>query len=134
LIIVPCFRGSVVEKRAKKDEGGLLSGWSNRLAKQRLETITGFSSCMSKFNVLTLFFYIARNMVSREAVEDEDDPLEYAGGEFDGDEPIEAVKAARDVKKLAISVRGKVSSPIHSTALSVLIHFSILLDDRGKNR
>ena len=49
------------------------------------------------------------------AVEDQDDPLEYAGGEFDEDEPVDSVRAARDVKKLAISVRGKVSSTIHPT-------------------
>lgn len=59
-------------------------------------------------------FFLARNTLSREAIEDQDDPLEYAGGEFDEDEPVESVRAARDVKKLAVSVRGKVSSIIHS--------------------
>ena len=48
--------------------------------------------------------------------------LDYAGGEFDEDEPVELVKAARDVKKSAISVRGKVSSTIHATTLSVPLH------------
>jgi hypothetical protein len=69
--------------------------------------------------VLTQFYiYIARNNLTREAVEDQDDPLEYAGGEFDEDEAIKSVKAAHNVKKLGISVRGKVCSTIHPTALS----------------
>ncbi|KAF8799693.1 hypothetical protein BYT27DRAFT_7217441 [Phlegmacium glaucopus] len=79
--------GPVVEKRAKKDEGGLLSGWSNKLAKQRLDTIS------------------ARNASSHELVEDQD-PLEYAGGEFDEDEPVEVVRATRNMKKPAVTVRG----------------------------
>ena len=59
------------------------------------------------------FIYIARNNLSREAtVEDQDDLLEYAGGEFDEDELVDSVRAACDVKKSAISVRGKVSSTI----------------------
>ena len=64
--------------------------------------------------LLYIYIYIARNNLSCEAaVEDQDDPLEYAGGEFDEDEPVDSVRAACDVKKLAISVRGKVSSTIH---------------------
>ena len=52
-----------------------------------------------------IYIYIARNNLSCEAaVEDQDDPLEYAGGEFDEDEPVDSVRAACDVKKLAISV------------------------------
>jgi hypothetical protein len=82
--------------------------------------------------VLTLIYiYIARNNLSREAaVEDQDDPLEYAGGEFDKDEPVDSVRAARDVKKLAISVRGKVRH-IPSYLLSVLLPSSI--DDHCKD-
>ena len=59
------------------------------------------------------FIYIARNNLSHKAtVEDQDNPLEYAGGEFNEDEPVDSVRAACDVKKSAISVRGKVSSTI----------------------
>ena len=61
----------------------------------------------------------------REAAEDQDDVLEYAGGEFDEDEPVDSVTAARDVKKLAVSVRGKVSSKIHLTVLSIPLPSSI---------
>ncbi|KAF8800095.1 hypothetical protein BYT27DRAFT_7149065 [Phlegmacium glaucopus] len=75
--------GLVIEKCAKKDEGGLLAGWSNKLAKQRLETIS------------------AQNASTHEAVKDPDNPLEYAGGEFDEDEALEAVRAACDMKKPA---------------------------------
>jgi hypothetical protein len=67
----------------------------------------------------------ARNNLSHEAVEDQDiDPLEYGGGEFDEDEHIESVRAARDakMKKLAVSVRGKVSSMIHTTAGTPSVH------------
>lgn len=49
----------------------------------------------------------ARNASSREAVEDQEDSLEYAGGEFDEDEPVASVRAARDGKKPAVSIRGK---------------------------
>ena len=42
-----CFlsnsRGPVVEKPAKKTDGGLLSGWANKVAKEWLETISGMS-------------------------------------------------------------------------------------------
>ncbi|KAF8802193.1 hypothetical protein BYT27DRAFT_7113324, partial [Phlegmacium glaucopus] len=79
--------GPVIEKRAKKTEGGLLSGWSNKLAKERLKMIS------------------ARNASLCETVEDQDDPLEYAGGEFDEDKPIESVRAACDGKKPATTVR-----------------------------
>ena len=41
MIFFSCSSDSVVEKRPKKDEGGLLSGWSNKLAKQRLGVISG---------------------------------------------------------------------------------------------
>ena len=99
------FRGSAVEKRAKKDEGGLLSGWSNKLAKQKMETISGsFSFVIYQSINSSFFFSIAWNTLSHEASEDQDDPLEYAGGEFDEDERVELVRAARDVKKSAISV------------------------------
>ena len=49
-------------------------------------------------------------------VVDQSDPLEYAGGEFDEDEPAESVKAARDLKKPAVSLRGKLVSVIQLTA------------------
>jgi len=62
--------------------------------------------------------FSARNASSREAVEDQDDPLEYAGGEFDEDEAIESVRAARDTKKPAITVRGNRVSVICLTTLS----------------
>ncbi|KAF8815867.1 hypothetical protein BYT27DRAFT_7286661 [Phlegmacium glaucopus] len=75
-------------KCAKKEEGGLLAGWSDKLAKQRLETIS------------------AQNASTHEAVEDPDDPLEYTGGEFDEDEALEAVRAACDMKKPAVTVQG----------------------------
>jgi hypothetical protein len=67
--------------------------------------------------------FLARNNLSREAVEVQDDGFEYTGGEFDGDEPVESVRAARDVKKLAIStsVRGKVSNMIYPTSLSAIL-------------
>ncbi|KAF8806109.1 hypothetical protein BYT27DRAFT_7212388 [Phlegmacium glaucopus] len=80
--------GPVIKKHAKKTEGGLLSGWSNKLAKERLKMIS------------------ARNASSRKTVEDQDDPLEYAGGEFDEDEPIESVRAACDGKKPVVSIQG----------------------------
>ena len=57
---------------------------------------------------------------SREAAEDQDDPLEYAGGEFDEDEPVESVRAARDLKP-AVTIRGKQVSVICLTAASGLI-------------
>lgn len=31
---------------------------------------------------------------------DDNDPLEYAGGEFDNDEPVELVRVARDMKSV----------------------------------
>ena len=111
MVFFICSSASVVEKRPKKNEGGLLSGWSNKLAKQRLGVISG--------TLFSLFFqciqdtkpsFKARNNLSREAVENQVDSLEFAGGEFDVDEPVESVRAARDVKKSGISVRGKVSS------------------------
>ena len=46
----------------------------------------------------------ARNASSREAVEDLKDPLEYAGGEFDNDEPVESVTAARQRKMPAVVI------------------------------
>ncbi|KIM35954.1 hypothetical protein M413DRAFT_428169 [Hebeloma cylindrosporum] len=128
--------GPVVEKRAKKTEGGLLTGWANKLAKQRLETIsvvekrakkteggllTGWANKLAKQRLETIS---ARNASSREAVEDQEDPLEYAGGEFDEDEPIESVKAARDMKRSTVSVRGnrlttvKVIEPVASETSS----------------
>ncbi|KAF8802591.1 hypothetical protein BYT27DRAFT_7260895 [Phlegmacium glaucopus] len=85
--------GPVVKKCAKKDEGGLLSGWSNKLAKQRLDTISAW------------------NASSHELVEDQD-PLEYAGGEFDEDKPVEVVRAARNMKKPAVTVRGNRTTTI----------------------
>lgn len=76
-------------------------------------------------------FSIARNTLSREAVEDQDDALEYAGGEFDEDEQVESVRAARDEKK-AISVRGKVSSTFRSFFESVSLPSTI--DDYRESR
>ena len=38
----------------------------------------------------------ARNASSREAIEDQDDPLEYVGGEFDKGEPVESMKEKSD--------------------------------------
>ena len=64
----------------------------------------------------------ARNASSREAVEDQKDPLEYAGGEFDNDEPVELVTAARQRKKPAVVIRGKQVSMVHlTTPSSVLV-------------
>jgi hypothetical protein len=53
-------------------------------------------------------------------VEDQDDPLEYAGGEFDEDEPFDSVKAARALKP-TVSIRGKQVIMIHLTAASGLV-------------
>lgn len=61
----------------------------------------------------------ARNASSREAVEDLKDPLEYAGGEFDNDEPVESVTAARQRKMPAVVVRGKQVSLVHLTILRI---------------
>jgi len=41
LLTLSYSSGPVIEKHAKKNEGGLLSGWSNKLAKQQLEMISG---------------------------------------------------------------------------------------------
>ena len=64
------------------------------------------------------FQFSAQNALSREAVEEQEDTLEYAGGEFDEDEPVELVKAARDMKRSTVSVRGNRVSVIYLTALS----------------
>ena len=57
---------------------------------------TGIDTHQSRFS--------ARNALSREAIEEQEDTLEYAGGEFDEDEPVKSVKAARNMKRSAISV------------------------------
>ena len=95
-----------MEKRAKKTqgEGGLLPGWTNKFTKQHLETISGLLLQTLRCLVQFCSPISARNASSREAVEDQDDPLEYAGGEFDEDEPVKLVKAARDMKKSTVSV------------------------------
>ena len=75
-----------MEKRAKKTEGGLLSGSANKVANKRLEQISG-----SLILLYSTTFFSAWNASSHEAIEDEGDPLEFAGGEFDEDEPVESV-------------------------------------------
>ena len=52
------FRGSIIEKHAKKDEGGLLSGWSNKLAKQKMETISGSFSFVIYQSINFSFFFL----------------------------------------------------------------------------
>ncbi|KAF8797786.1 hypothetical protein BYT27DRAFT_7343964 [Phlegmacium glaucopus] len=76
------------DKRAKRVEpSGLLAGWKRTLADERTKAIK------------------ARNVMVTAAREDDHDddrdPLEYAGGEFDDDEPAEAVQAARISKEIA---------------------------------
>ncbi|KAF8806289.1 hypothetical protein BYT27DRAFT_6647883 [Phlegmacium glaucopus] len=76
------------DKRAKRVEpSGLLVGWKWTLADERTKAIR------------------ARNVMVTAAWEDyyddDHDPLEYAGGEFDDDEPAEAVQAARILEEIA---------------------------------
>lgn len=107
---------------------------SLRLVKQTCQTENG-NNCRFVFVIYqstnSSSLSIARNTLSREASEDQDDPLEYAGGEFDEDERVELVRAARDVKKSGISVRGKVSKQDSSSQTICPIASSI--DDHSKD-
>ena len=66
----------------------------------------------------------ASNTSSCKAVEDQKDPREYAGGEFDDDEPVEWVTAARQQKKPAVVIRGKQVSMVHLTCNYTIQHIS----------
>ncbi|KAF8873126.1 hypothetical protein BD779DRAFT_1805320 [Infundibulicybe gibba] len=80
-------------KRAKHDEsGGLLPGWKAALAKDRSSQIA------------------VRNLANSNPEADEPgyerDPMEYAGGQFDVDEPSEVIMAVREMKSEQSAISG----------------------------
>ena len=88
---------------------GLLAGWKKSLAKEQARSINGEQTIVKGHSTTcSPSELIARNISNTSAsnvlIDDEDrDPLEYAGGEFDADEPAEIIQAAR-VSKAKVSV------------------------------
>ncbi|KAF8803015.1 hypothetical protein BYT27DRAFT_7305696 [Phlegmacium glaucopus] len=86
LKLVTCSEN--IDKRAKHGEvSGLLPGWKQKLEKDRAKTVA------------------ARQAQAVAHHDDDDDPLEYAGGEFDNDEPVELIKVARDMKTSGVHAK-----------------------------
>ena len=81
------------------------------LAKEHAKTIKGEWIFINSYSIVTclLWEFTARNISnsnasSNKAVKDEDrDPLEYAGGEFNADELAEIIQAMR-ISKAKVSV------------------------------
>lgn len=75
--------------------------------------------------MLTFKIVIARNASNTSAsniLDDVDrDPLEYAGGEFDADEPAEIVQAVR-ISKARVSVRTGVVLFFFSFFIQTVLH------------
>ncbi|KAF8876419.1 hypothetical protein BD779DRAFT_1677813 [Infundibulicybe gibba] len=85
-----------IEKRAKHAEpAGLLAGWKQSFAKDRAKSIAARNASVNTPQPAGSLKLTNGNE------NDENDPLEYAGGVFDEDEPTEVVHAARITKMSA---------------------------------
>jgi hypothetical protein len=121
-IFTPFFqcsnRDDANDKRVKRvGPSGLLAGWKQSLAKEQARTINGDQIIVKSYSTTcSPSKLIARNVSNTSAsnilVDDEDpDPLEYAGGEFDADEPAESIQAARVSKaKVSVHIGGMLSN------------------------
>ena len=117
------YSNNANDKRVKTNGPlGLLAGWKKSLAKEHAKTIKGEWIFINSYSIVTclLWEFTAQNISnsnasSNKAVKDEDrDPLEYARGEFDADEPAEIIQAAR-ISKAKVSVHTGGVYIIHSS-------------------